>query len=270
MTNLCKVAQVKRNSFYKWFSQKTELPDIDEELVSAIFYRKKTKAGARRIRMYLMRDYGVIFNLKKIRRIMKKLGLKVQIRRKKYQSFLFKDLRHRVLPNRLKQNFKVKSPDLVYSTDITYLNYNNGDKAYLSAVKDLATKEIVHYGISKNIDITLVTNGLHEYLNKLSKSKRRKITIHSDQGSHYTSCIYRSILKKSKVKQSMSRKGNCLDNAPIESFFGHFKDESEYKSCKNFEDLKKEVENYIEYYNNQRPQWGLNGKTPVEYRGLIS
>ena len=235
-----------------------------------MFRSKKGKAGARRIRMYLVRDYGVIFNLKKIRRIMKKRSLKVLIRKRRAQYNFLKDKTHRVLPNRLKQNFKINRPDRVYSTDITYLSYSSGERAYLSAVKDLGTKEIVHHSISKHIDLNLVTHGLSIYLNKLSESKKRKIVMHSDQGAHYTSPVYRRLLRSNKIKQSMSRKGNCLDNAPIESFFGHFKDESDYKICKSFEDLKKEVDKYIKYYNNERPQWGLNGKTPVEYRGLIS
>lgn len=264
------MAQVKRNSYYKWILRRTDLACFDEELVREVFYLKKSKAGARRIRMYLMRDYGLLFNLKKIRRIMRKINLKVVIRRKRIQFSFFKNMKHQLLPNRLKQNFKNKKPDHVYSTDITYLSYSNGEKAYLSAVKDLGTKEIVHHQVSKNIDMKLVTHGLDEYLRGMPESKRKKLIIHSDQGSHYTSHIYRSLLKKNKIKQSMSRRGNCLDNAPIESFFGHFKDESEYRGCKNFEELKKEVENYIKYYNNERPQWGLNGKTPVEYRGLVS
>ena len=270
MTQLCKTAQIKRSSFYKWSSNVKAGFDLDEELITEVFRSKKGKAGARRIRMYLMRDYGLIFNLKKIRRIMKKCGLKVLIRKKRPQFNFIKDMKHRVLPNRLKQNFKIRTPDRVYSTDITYLNYSSGERAYLSAVKDLGTKEIVHHWVSRHIDLNLVTQGLSDYLNKLSKSKRRKIVIHSDQGAHYTSHVYRNILRENKIKQSMSRKGNCLDNAPIESFFGHFKDESDYKNCKTFEELKNEVDKYIKYYNNERPQWGLNGKTPAEYRGLIS
>lgn len=220
--------------------------------------------------MYLVREYGVIFNLKKIRRIMKKRRLQVLIRKRRPQFNFIKDMKHRVLPNRLKQNFNIRAPDKVCSTDITYLNYSSGERAYLSAVKDLGTKEIVHYWVSRHIDLSLVTEGLSAYFKRLSESKRRKMIMHSDQGAHYTSHVYRQLLKKNKIKQSMSRRGNCLDNAPIESFFGHFKDESDYKKCKSFEELKNEVDKYINYYNNERPQWGLNGKTPAEYRGLIS
>lgn len=196
-------------------------------------------------------------------------GLAVQIRKRRQQFYYLKNVQHKVMPNRLKQNFNTNKSDRLYSTDITYLSYNGGERAYLSAVKDLGTKEIVHHRISKRMDINLVTMGLADFLKTIPQSKRRKMIIHSDQGGHYTSQFYRRILKISGVKQSMSRRGNCLDNAPIESFFGHFKDESEYKNCKSFEELKNEVDKYINYYNNERPQWGLKGKTPAEYRGLI-
>lgn len=220
--------------------------------------------------MYLEREYGVIFNLKKIRRIMKLRGLVVKIRKRKSQFYYLKNTQHKAMPNRLKQKFNTNSSDRLYSTDITYMQYNGDNKAYLSAVKDLGTKEIVHHRVSKNMDISLVINGLSDFLKKIPEGKRRRMIMHSDQGAHYTSYFYRKILKLNGVKQSMSRKGNCLDNAPIESFFGHFKDESEYKNCKSFEELKNEVDKYINYYNNKRPQWGLKGQTPVEYRGLIS
>ena len=198
---------------------------------------------------------------------MKKYELVPRVRKRKYKSYFFKDTTHKVAPNRLKQNFKIKTPGEAYSTDITYLPYNNGEKAYLSAVKDLCSKEVVQYSISKTMDVNLVVNGLSSFLENLPEAKRKRLLIHSDQGAHYTSHFYRRILKKNKVKQSMSRKGNCLDNAPIESFFGHLKDELDFKNCKNFAELKTEVDKYIKYYNNERPQWGLKGKTPVECRG---
>ena len=160
---------------------------MDEDLVKQVFIRKQGKAGARKIRMFLIRDYGVIFNLKKIRRIMKKYSLKVQIRKKRHNHIFLNNFKHEVLPNILNQNFNVKKADKVYSTDITYLNYNNGDKAYLSAVKDLGSREIVQHSISKNIDVSLVINGLSVFLNKLPVEKRKRIIIHSDQGAHYTS-----------------------------------------------------------------------------------
>ncbi len=260
---------MQRSGYYKWHKNNTDkFKKFDEELILSIFKEKKEKIGARTIKMFLERNYGLIFNLKKIRRIMKKYNLVPRLRKRKYKSYFFRNTVHKVAPNRLKQNFKAKRSGEAYSTDITYLPFSNGEKAYLSAVKDLGNKEVVQHTISQSMDIDLVVNGLASFLDTLSEAKKKKLTIHSDQGAHYTSHYFRRLLKKNKVKQSMSRRGNCLDNAPIESFFGHLKDELEYKECKSFSELKIKVDKYIEYYNNERPQWGLNGKTPVECRGL--
>ncbi len=196
---------------------------------------------------------------------MKKYALHTVIRRKcKYRQVTVQGEEHRVSPNILDRNFKVDVKDTVYSTDITYLDYGDGKRAYLSAVKDLATKEIVHHTVSEGINMYLAMKGLEG----LFSQKPKHIIMHSDQGIHYTSKSYRDLLAKWEITQSMSRKGNCLDNAPIESFFGHLKDESEFRSCHSYEELVAEINSYINYYNNERPQWGLQGKTPAECRGF--
>ncbi len=204
-------------------------------------------------------------NLKKVRRIMRKHNLQARIRRKsKYKNGWALGEEHRLSPNILARQFDVENKDTVYSTDITYLDYGKGQRAYLSAVKDLATKEIVHYTVSSGVDLQIAINGLED----LFRRKPKNLIIHSDQGCHYTSKTYRDLLSKWEVIQSMSRKGNCLDNAPIESFFGHLKDEIDLPSCQSYQELVAEVDRYINYYNYERPQWGLKGKTPVEYRGF--
>ena len=114
----------------------------------------------------------------------------------------------------------------------------------------------------------MAIDGISNLLERLSKETREKLIVHSDQGFHYTSSPYRNLLSHYGVTQSMSRRGNCLDNAPIESFFGHMKDELELKSCETYEDLQKHIDSFIYYYNNERPQWGLKGKTPAECRGF--
>lgn len=207
-------------------------------------------------------------NLKKIRRIKAKYKLETVIRRKnKYAIALKAGDDHQTVPNLLQRNFDVNRKDTVYSTDITYLFYGNGLRAYLSAVKDLATKEIVHYSLSKNINLDVAISGLEKLYQQLPLRKRRKLIVHSDQGAHYTGKTYRNLLNSFEINQSMSRKGNCLDNAPIESFFGHMKDELDLKSCAKYEDLELEINRFISYYNNERPQWVLKGKTPAECRG---
>lgn len=217
--------------------------------------------------MEIKREFGLNFNLKKIIRIKKKFSLNTVIRKKSIYRVAFKKgEEHKVAPNLLEQNFKPSKSEIFLSTDITELHYMRGKKAYLSAVKDLRTKEIVSFAVSPRPTIEMVTLELDKYLRGLSVREKKKILIHSDQGFHYTSNQYRYLLEKHQITQSMSRKGNCLDNAPIESFFGHLKDEADYKDCKNFKELKNKIKNYIKYYNYERPQWGLKQKTPAEAR----
>lgn len=244
---------------------KRDEPDL--KLIKAIFELKKKKAGIRTIKMILQRDYSQKTNLKKISRIKNKYGLVTVIRRRnKHRSIAKGGMDHKAVPNLVKRNFNRDKPDQVYSTDITYLNYGNGQRAYLSAVKDLCSKEIVHFSISKNIHMELATEGLDDLFQKLSSKKRSQLIVHSDQGSHYTTKGFRDKLGKYSIIQSMSRRGNCLDNAPIESFFGHLKDEIELKNCMKYPDLISRVRHYIDYYNNYRPQWGLKRRTPAECR----
>ena len=214
--------------------------------------------------MILESKYGIKMNLKKIARIKREYGLITKIRKKNPYNIAFKKgLEHRIAPNLLQQNFEVKQPDKVYSTDISYLIYKGGRRAYLTAAKDLATREIVYFNVSCGIDLDTTYGGFKSFL---ATKNCKELTIHSDQGWHYTHPYYVNKLKELGVTQSMSRKGNCLDNAPIESFFGHIKDEVDIKSCQTFEEVKTLVENYIYYYNNERCQWSLNKMTPAQRR----
>ena len=153
-------------------------------------------------------------------------------------------------------------------TDITYLKYDNGRKRmYLSAIEDLYNREIIAYKISDSLDISFVLQTLGEAFKKVNSKELNNLIIHSDQGVHYKSNIYKSMLKKYGIKQSMSRKGNCYDNACIENFFGHLKTELIYQnsySCR--EDLFNSINDYIHWYNNERFQSNLKNMTPVEYR----
>ena len=172
-------------------------------------------------------------------------------------------MEHRIAPNLLQRQFDVGVTDTVYSTDISYLIYNGGERTYLSATKDLVTKEIVAFNVGRDLSMQTAFINLEEILKQKDCSK---LMIHSEQGTHYTHPLYVNKLKEFGVTQSMSKKGNCLDNAPIESFFGHLKDDVDIKSCQTFEEVKSKVENYIYYYNNERYQWDLNKMTPVQRR----
>jgi len=214
-------------------------------------------------------DKGIKMNHKKIERIKRKYGLLTKIRRRNpYKAIMKKTAEHRTFENILDRNFKQEKASKALSTDITYLPYN-GRMAYLSAVKDLATKEIVAWNISMQINIDLALDTLEKLKGNGAISSLEGTLIHSDQGFHYTNPEYIDSVKSMGMVQSMSRKGNCIDNAPIESFFGHFKDDVEYGSCKTFEELKTMVDGYMEYYNNERHQWSIQKMTPVAYRNHL-
>lgn len=259
---MCNIANVSKSGYYKWLKGADRTPkDYDDYLlVKEIFEGGKSKYGWRQIRMNLERKKKIIMNHKKIIRIMKKYNLVAKIRRRNpYKAIMKKTAEHRTFENKLDRNFLQLIPRRVFCTDITYLFYNNR-VAYLSVVKDIASGEIVAWHASQHITMELV-------LGTINQMKRYKdALIHSDQGFHYTNPEFISEVKIYGLIQSMSRKGNCIDNAPIESFFGHLKDDVDYKICKTFEELRLLIENYIQYYNYDRAQWDKNKMTPVEYR----
>lgn len=261
---------MSKSGYYRWkYEGYLEKDDrLLEDLITIIHESKKAKAGIRAIKMILERDFDLFVNLKRVYRIKKKLGLITLRRRKnKYQCFNFKNEQHKSVPNLLKQNFETPKGNRIFSVDITYLDYGANKRAYLFASKDLNTREIVYHNLSERMFIDELVLDFEKCLFQVPLQLRRKLTIHSDQGGHFTSGRFRNMLQDLEVTQSMSRKGNCLDNAPIESFFGMLKDEADYRQCSSFTELKIQIDEYIRYYNNERPQWGLKRKTPAECRG---
>lgn len=241
-----------------------------ENLILKLFKLKKQKAGYRTIKMLLQKKYNLQVNHKKIRRIMKDEKLWTKIRRRKRHTFYGEESKiANPYPNLVKQRFDPPTPDQIYSADITELHYGKSQKAYLFAVKDLCAKDIVSFAISSRPNSSLVTQKYREHLMRLPEKIRHLLISHTDQGSQFFSDSYAFTLGNLGVQMSMSRKGNCLDNAPIESFFGHMKDEVDFKNCKDLADVKRIVTRYIKYYNHHRPQWGLKGMTPAECRGAI-
>lgn len=206
-------------------------------------------------------------NHKKIQRIMRKYELITRVRRKNpYKAIMKKSLEHRTFPNKLHREFHPTTPFKVFCTDITYIPFQDRF-AYLSVIKDIATAEVVAWNASMHMEMALVTGTIEN----LRLDSYENIMIHSDQGFHYTNPSYISLVKELKMIQSMSGKGNCIDNAPIESFFGHMKDELDYKLCVTFEELRSKIEEYMRYYNYERKQWTRNKMAPIEYRNhLIS
>jgi putative transposase len=253
---------VSRSGYYNWL-RRVDDPEKDYPdylRIKEVFDRGKGAYGWRSIKMRLP---GL--NHKKIQRIMKKYELVSKIRRKNpYKAMMKKNLEHRIFPNKLRREFHQIIPFKVFCTDITYIPLRNRF-AYLSAIKDVATGEVVAWNITLHMEVSLVT----DTIKNMKLESYENILIHSDQGFHYTNPTYIEIVKELEMIQSMSAKGKCIDNAPIESFFGHMKDELDYKSCTSFEELHVKIAEYMQYYNHERKQWTRKKMTPVEYRNHL-
>lgn len=263
---MCAVAHASRSGYYQWLLRADE-PEYDHKdylLVKEVFDRGKAKWGSRTITMKLLENH-VVMNHKKILRIMNKYGLITKIRRRNpYKMIMKKSVGHRTFENVLQREFKQAVPFKVFSTDITYIPFNHRF-AYLSVVKDICSGEVVAWNLARSLEMELVMGTI----GAMKGGAYRNAMIHSDQGFHYTNPLYADAIQKLGMVQSMSRKGNCIDNAPIESFFGHLKDEVDYKSCKTFEELYALFEEYMRYYNHERHQWKLKKMTPVAYRNHL-
>jgi len=262
------IANVSCSGYYKWLknSDKKEKDYQDYLLIKEIFDKYKSKYGWRNIKMKL-EEKNIIMNHKKISRIMNKYSLITKIRRiNPYKAIMKKSQEHRTFDNLLNREFVQIIPRKVFCTDITYIVFN-GKIAYLSAVKDIASREVVGFYLSRSLRMDMVFETIKNLKENIVSLDN--VMIHSDQGFHYTSPQYINMIKDLNMVQSMSRLGNCIDNAPIESFFGHFKDDVDYKECKSFEELSLKINEYVRYYNQERRQWSLKKMTPVEYRNHL-
>jgi transposase InsO family protein len=231
------------------------------EEISRIYYRNWGRYGYRRITLNL-RANGIVLNHKTVALLMKQQGIRCMIREKKYQSY--RGQPGKKVPNIMKRNFKANAPNQKLVTDVTQFSLF-GKRLYLSPVMDLYNSEILGYTICERANMEMVTGMLEKVFKKLPK--RTHAILHSDQGWLYQSPYYRKILKDKGLIQSMSRKGNCYDNAVMENFFGILKSELLYlHTFSSMKDFKRELILYIDYYNNERIKLKLNGLSPVKYR----
>jgi len=174
----------------------------------------------------------------------------------------------RTFTNVLDRQFSQTVPFNVLCTDITYIPYNDRF-AYLSVIKDIASGEVVAWNMTPHLEMKLVLDTV-SFMKETHHAKQLKdAMIHSDQGFHYTNPLYIEMVQELDMVQSMSGKGKCIDNAPIESFFGHLKDEVDYSDCKTFTEVHEKIDEYMEYYNHERRQWDLKKMTPVQYRNHL-
>ena len=252
-----------RSTFY-YILRKSGNPDkrsIIKAKIIVIYHEHKGRYGYRRITAEL-KNSGLIINHKKVFRIMRDLGLKSIVRQKKYKSY--KGQPGKVAPNLLKRNFTAKKPNKKWVTDVTEFKVM-GDKLYLSPIMDLYNGEIISYNISARPNFDQILDMLTKALSKLQLKSR--LILHSDQGWQYQMQQYQDIIGTRKIKQSMSRKGNCLDNASMESFFGLLKSELFYtKKYTSIKALELDLIEYIDYYNNRRIKQKLKGLSPIQYR----
>jgi Transposase and inactivated derivatives len=169
-----------------------------------------------------------------------------------------------VAPNLLNREFRKYGERKVLLTDITYLFYN-GEKCYLSVIIDAYTKQVLSFKLSRSLEVDFVLETFDEMVKKHGESLSKDTLVHSDQGCHYTSYKFIEIVNNSEVRQSMSRRANCWDNAPQESFFGHMKDEIDLSECEAYEQVVALISDWIDYYNNERYQWELAKLSPNEF-----
>ena len=269
---LCEIAKVSRSGYYNWVASeenrnlKEEEDKKDFEIILTAYNYKGYNKGARGIYMRLLHmNPPIIMNVKKIRRLMKKYNLFCPIRQANPYRRMAKALKtSNVADNLLNREFKLHGPRKVLLTDITYLPYDGG-RCYLSTILDAYTKEILSYVLSETLEIDFVLETVNQLIDRHGISVTAETLVHSDQGCHYTSCSFINILKDKELRQSMSRRGNCWDNAPQESFFGHMKDEIDISNCKAFNEVKVIIDDWIDYYNHERYQWDLAKLSPCEY-----
>jgi putative transposase len=217
--------------------------------------------GYRRVTAEMHRQ-NIYINHKVVMRLMEEEGLTSKVRMKKYRSY--RGQVGKIAPNIIDRDFKADRPNQKWTTDITEFSLF-GKKLYLSPILDMFNGEIVSYDISTAPALPQVMNMLEKAFAKVKETKG--IIFHSDQGWQYQHAYYQKTLKNHGIIQSMSRKGNCLDNSVMENFFGLLKSELLYlQEFKSLEDFEKKLHEYIYYYNNKRIKLKLKGMSPVEYR----
>lgn len=260
---LLSIAQLPRSTYY-YHARRQTLPDKYAEAkaaISAIYHENKGRYGYRRITLAL-RSRGFKLNHKTVQRLMKEAGLICRVRMKKYKSY--KGEVGKVAPNLLERDFEAERPNQKWETDVTEFSLF-GQKLYLSPILDLHSRDIVSYAISDRPALSMVIEMLNKAFERVPDGTN--LILHSDQGWQYQHRQYQRMLRKKGIRQSMSRKGNCLDNAVMENFFGLLKSELLYlQTFDSFEHFKAELIEYLDYYNNRRSKAKLKGLPPALHR----
>jgi len=264
-----KISNLAKSSFYEWI-KKLEIVNQEEleltNIIKNIFEESNETYGYRRITIAL-KQKGFKINHKRVYRIMRENDLKcIKFFRRSRSYSSFKGEVGKIAENKLNRKFQVIAPNKVWVTDITEFKIKGSTKKmYLSPIMDLFNSEIISFNLSTAPTVKFTTDALDDALKRLPKNHQLKI--HSDQGFHYQHVQWVKRLKARNIEQSMSRRGNCLDNSPMENFFGLLKQEMYYgEKFTSIKQLKKKITGYINWYNNKRIKEKLNGLSPIQYR----
>lgn len=252
-----------RSTFYYHLKAgKQDKYEVLRKEIRSIYDLHKGRYGYRRIKLAL-NNKGYVINHKTVFKLMQELGISSLIRVKKYTSY--RGNQGKIAANLLKQDFKADRPNLKWATDVTEFKVKD-KKLYLSPVIDLFNGEVLSFTISERPNFKQVM----DMINKCKKQEKQGLILHSDQGWQYQMKQYQKTLQKKNIIQSMSRKGNCLDNAVAENFFGTLKSELYYlNQYTTVDQLKKDIKEYIKYYNYDRIRLNLNGMSPIQYRAHV-
>jgi transposase InsO family protein len=264
---MCEILELPRSSYYKWLNRKeTEKEQLDQELCQIILeYHASFKGilGYRRMTKWLNRFNQTHYNKKRIRRLMQLMGISSVIRRKRKGHT--KSTAQITAENVLNRNFEAEAPNTKWLTDVTEFKViGSTKKVYLSAIIDLYDNTIVSYekGFSNNNELVFKT-----FDKAIKANPGAKPLVHSDRGFQYTNKVFKTKLDAIGATQSMSRVGRCIDNGPMEGFWGTLKSEMYYlNEFHSIEELEKAIDEYIVFYNNKRIQERLKDLTPIEYR----
>lgn len=262
-------AILRDEDYGKREQNKDEQDNKEMALVRKVYEYKGYSKGSRMITMMMEKITDIRFSRGKVIRLMKKAGIKCEIRKANNNKRASKEMLERnVKDNELKRKFRLARPGRNILTDVTYIKYGVGQTAYLSCLKDASSGEVLGQVVSDRNDSQLVADTLEEL--KHNSALLHDSLLHSDQGVLYLSGDFQQKVKAMGVRQSMSRRGNCWDNASQESYFGHFKDECDYSDCTSLEEVRGMITDYMNYYNQERPQWTRSKMTPKEFSTYLN
>lgn len=268
VAKLCRVLQCSRNGYYSWINLgRPDYKAFDSTINQIVLeqYLKDDRQGIRRLRMNIKKVYGICLTNGTIYRYMRLNRVQSIIRRKKHR---YGQLAHHHIPNLLQRDFSTSRPNQKWSIDISYL-FPVGKKLYICAIKDLYDKSIIAYTLSRKNDNQLVLDTLSKAFESVQMNERLNLILHSDQGYQFTSHLYKECLSQNNVIHSVSYKGSCVDNVPIESWFSALKTEAIYLYKQLSEErMIQVVSDYVIYYNEERLQEQLKELTPMQYRQL--